>query len=224
MRPPMFVGPRSVQVPVEAAIASACAFARRNMCVVRSTPDASRAARKAPGCSDAPSTSPAADAVSEAPSRRVPSLRSDTLAASVSLRSEGTRSEGASDTASAAGEVEGASEQPGAFLAAREASGVDLTTHMFRRAKAQADAIAASTGTWTDLGPTNIGGRITDLVVASSQSNTIYVAAAGGGVWKSSDGGATFTTAWPDGNVQAIGALARGSNGTLWAGTGEANP
>jgi photosystem II stability/assembly factor-like uncharacterized protein len=95
---------------------------------------------------------------------------------------------------------------------------------MFRRAKAQDAAIAASGGTWTDLGPTNIGGRITDLVVDPDHSNTIYVAAAGGGVWKSSDGGSTFTTAWPDDNTQAIGALARGSDGTLWAGTGEANP
>src|ERR1043166_9920228 len=95
------------------------------------------------------------------------------LAASVSLRSEGTRSEDASYTASAAGEVEGASEQPGAFLAAREASGTDLTTHMFRRAKAQADAIAASTGTWTDLGPTNIGGRAPSIARAPSRAHTI---------------------------------------------------
>jgi hypothetical protein len=34
----------------------------------------------------------------------------------------------------------------------------------------------------------------------------------------------TYAPAWPPQNVQAIGALARGSNGTLWAGTGEANP
>ena len=33
----------------------------------------------------------------------------------------------------------------------------------------------------------------------------------------------TYTPAWPADYPQAIGALARGSDGTLWAGTGEAN-
>ena len=33
----------------------------------------------------------------------------------------------------------------------------------------------------------------------------------------------TYTPAWPNDYPQAIGALARGSDGTLWAGTGEAN-
>ena len=35
--------------------------------------------------------------------------------------------------------------------------------------------------------------------------------------------GSTYTTAWPNDYPQAIGSLARGSDGTLWAGTGEAN-
>jgi photosystem II stability/assembly factor-like uncharacterized protein len=121
-------------------------------------------------------------------------------------------------------EVEGSPAEPAIYMAAREASGQELTTKMFKRAKEQAAAVSSSDGTWTDLGPTNIGGRITDLVVDTSQPNTIYVAAAGGGIWKSTDAGATFTTAWPDDYQQAIGALARGSDGTLWVGTGEANP
>ena len=33
----------------------------------------------------------------------------------------------------------------------------------------------------------------------------------------------TYTPAWPNDYPQAIGSLARGSDGTLWAGTGEAN-
>jgi photosystem II stability/assembly factor-like uncharacterized protein len=149
------------------------------------------------------------------------------LGTTVALRSAGTWSPTAPPSAVASGEsgeTESGLEEPGAYLAFREASGTELTTEMFRRAKEQAAAIPASTGAWTDVGPTNIGGRITDLVVDSSHANTIYVAAAGGGVWKSTDEGMTFTTAWPDLNVQSIGALARGSNGTLWAGTGEANP
>jgi hypothetical protein len=115
-------------------------------------------------------------------------------------------------------------EEPALYMALKESSGKELTTRMFRRAQLQAEAMPVSTGTWTDLGPTDIGGRITDLVVDAGHPDTIFVAAAGGGIWKSTDAGASFVTSWPDSNVQAIGALARGSDGTLWAGTGEANP
>jgi photosystem II stability/assembly factor-like uncharacterized protein len=69
-----------------------------------------------------------------------------------------------------------------------------------------------------------VGGRITDLVVDPRQSDTLYAAAAGGGVWKSTDAGATFQSIWPASLPQSIGAIALGSDGTLWVGTGEANP
>ena len=84
---------------------------------------------------------------------------------------------------------EGGPEAPALYMALKERSGKQLTTEMYRRAMRQADAMPVSTGTWQDLGPTNIGGRITDLVVDSSRPDTIFVAAAGGGVWKSTDAG-----------------------------------
>src|SRR4051794_39864052 len=91
------------------------------------------------------------------------------------------------------GEEDELFEDPGSYwLAQREASGMALTTAMFRRAREQVAAMTASEGTWKDLGPTNIGGRITDLVVDPSSPTTIYVAAAGGGIWKSTDEGMTF--------------------------------
>ena len=92
-----------------------------------------------------------------------------------------------------------------------------------RRAAAQALAISSIGGSWEYAGANNIGGRVTDVVVDPTQPNTIFVASAGGGVWKSTDAGMTYTPAWPRDFPQAIGALARGSDGTLWAGTGEAN-
>src|SRR6266550_3979550 len=127
-------------------------------------------------------------------------------------------------TSLAVGESDGGDgpEGPALYMALKESSGEELTTEMFERAIQQADAMPVSPGTWKDMGPTNIGGRITDLVVDSSRPDTIFVAAAGGGIWKSTDAGSTFVPAWPDDSVQAIGALARGSDGTLWAGTGEA--
>ena len=98
-----------------------------------------------------------------------------------------------------------------------------VSREALEQAAAQAQAIHSAGGSWEYLGANNIGGRVTDVVVDPTQANTIYVASAGGGVWKSTDAGATYTTAWPNDYPQAIGSLARGSDGTLWAGTGEAN-
>src|SRR6266540_4040233 len=101
------------------------------------------------------------------------------------------------------------------------------------RAAVQADAVdaltaardpALSSAPWHSIGPTNIGGRILDIAADPSVANTLYAAAATGGVWKSVDGGATFASSWPDGNPQPIGAIAIGPDGTLFAGTGEAGP
>ena len=100
------------------------------------------------------------------------------------------------------------------------------------KARAQATALNLATRrsdpqlatTWQFVGPTNIGGRIVDIAVDPVAPDTIYVAAATGGVWKSTDRGAQFTSIWPATNPQAMGALVIASNGILFAGTGEANP
>ena len=97
-----------------------------------------------------------------------------------------------------------------------------------RGAYARAIAAAAEAeqipGEWDLLGPTNIGGRVTDLVVDPTTADQIYIAAASGGVWKSSDAGLTFAPAWPEDITQATGALAITPDGTLFAGTGETSP
>jgi photosystem II stability/assembly factor-like uncharacterized protein len=78
---------------------------------------------------------------------------------------------------------------------------------------------------WRFTGPTNIGGRVVDLAVNPATSpTTVYAAVSSGGIMKSTDGGMTWSSAWPSADTQAMGALARGPDGTLWAGTGEANP
>lgn len=77
---------------------------------------------------------------------------------------------------------------------------------------------------WRYIGPANIGGRVVDIAVDPKVENTIYIAAASGGIWKSTDAGMTYKPAWPKKNVQAMGALVAGPDGTLWAGTGELNP
>jgi hypothetical protein len=77
---------------------------------------------------------------------------------------------------------------------------------------------------WQPLGPANIGGRVTDLVVDPVRPDTVYAGAATGGVWRSTDAGRTFARAWPATVTPSIGALAITPAGTLYAGTGEGNP
>ena len=53
-----------------------------------------------------------------------------------------------------------------------------------------------------------------------------YVGAAGGGVWKSTDGGTSWKSVWKKQPLAAIGALALDPHdgASVWVGTGEANP
>ena len=108
-----------------------------------------------------------------------------------------------------------------------------IPTGALEKAGAQAAALTLITGQsdsqsatarWKFVGPTNIGGRVVDIAVDPATADTIYVAAATGGVWKSKDRGARFSSIWPAANPQSMGALLITSSGTLFAGTGEANP
>ena len=74
------------------------------------------------------------------------------------------------------------------------------------------------------MGPSNIGGRVVDLAIDPELEDTIYIASATGGVWKSIDAGLNFSSIWKDTNSQAIGAIAIDKNGVLYVGTGESNP
>ena len=90
------------------------------------------------------------------------------------------------------------------------------------RRKFAAAPIAAN---WEMVGPTNIGGRCTSLVCDPTNADEIWVGAAGGGVWSSQDGGATWQESWRANTPLEIGALAidPSNPATLYCGTGEAN-
>ena len=79
---------------------------------------------------------------------------------------------------------------------------------------------------WTEIGPTDIGGRITSMVVDPRNPDHVYLGSAGGGVWESVDAGKTWKQAWRDEeNSLIIGSLAMDPTqpDVLYAGTGEAN-
>ncbi len=46
---------------------------------------------------------------------------------------------------------------------------------------------------WVPLGPTNIAGRIRDIAVNPQNPSIVYIAAAGGGVWKTTNEGSTWS-------------------------------
>jgi photosystem II stability/assembly factor-like uncharacterized protein len=78
---------------------------------------------------------------------------------------------------------------------------------------------------WECLGPFNISGRMTALIVHPDDPLRLYAGAAAGGVWTSGDGGITWQTNWPKWFSQNIGALAFDGRDpkTIYCATGEAN-
>jgi photosystem II stability/assembly factor-like uncharacterized protein len=76
---------------------------------------------------------------------------------------------------------------------------------------------------WRSIGPANMSGRITDVEGLPSPSKTFYVAAATGGIWKTTNNGTTFRPVWDQTRVVSMGDLAISPSDslTLWAGTGE---
>ncbi len=73
------------------------------------------------------------------------------------------------------------------------------------------------------IGPALMSGRINDMEVHPTNSKILFAGTAGGGVWKSNDGGATFNPIF-DEYCQSIGAVALDPNDpdrTIYVGTGE---
>jgi photosystem II stability/assembly factor-like uncharacterized protein len=76
---------------------------------------------------------------------------------------------------------------------------------------------------WTSLGPSTTAGRIRSIAVHPVNDDTVYVGAAGGGVWRSRDAGTTWVPIMDFAPGIAMGAVALDpfSPSTIYAGTGE---
>ena len=74
------------------------------------------------------------------------------------------------------------------------------------------------------IGPALMSGRIADLEMHPTNNKVMYVGTAGGGVWKSTNGGASFTPIFDEDNIQSIGTIAidpSKPDQNIWVGTGE---
>lgn len=73
------------------------------------------------------------------------------------------------------------------------------------------------------IGPALMSGRITDITGHPTNNKIIYIGAAGGGVWKSENGGVTFNPIF-DKHNQSIGCVTvdpTAPDDIIWVGTGE---
>lgn len=104
-----------------------------------------------------------------------------------------------------------------------------IRPEVYREAIAQAQSLIdqgmVRNTPWVFTGPTNIGGRITDIEVPDGDFQTMYIGGSTGGVLKTTDGGTTWTNLFGDIPVVSIGDIAINPTNTdiLYVGTGEAN-
>jgi photosystem II stability/assembly factor-like uncharacterized protein len=77
-----------------------------------------------------------------------------------------------------------------------------------------------------EVGPAVSGGRIASVTGVADDPKLYYLGTAGGGVWKSVNGGATWSPVFDKTGVSSIGAVAIDpkNHEIVWAGTGETNP
>jgi hypothetical protein len=92
-------------------------------------------------------------------------------------------------------------------------------------------SIPLNATSWTNIGPAPVSsggsnsGRITGIAADPTNANIIYIAAASGGVWKTTDAGTTWTPLTDNQATLNMGAIAIAPSNTsvIYAGTGEAN-
>ncbi len=103
-----------------------------------------------------------------------------------------------------------------------------VCSNSFAQTPAQLEATKKGKELFGDLkarhiGPALMSGRVTDLETHPKNDRIIYIGTAGGGVWKSQNGGATFNSIFDD-YCQSIGAVEVDPNDpdkVIWVGTGE---
>ena len=89
-----------------------------------------------------------------------------------------------------------------------------IKTDLFKNMKARA------------IGPAAMSGRITTIDAVVANPDIIYAGSASGGVWKTENGGTTWTSIFDENPTLNIGSIAiqQSNPSVIWVGTGEGNP
>lgn len=99
-------------------------------------------------------------------------------------------------------------------------------------AAALTDSALVATLSFRSIGPAVMSGRVVDIAVASSHNarggalgTVVYIAAASGGVWKTTNGGMSWEAVFDDEGPGSVGAVevAASNSDIVWVGTGEDN-
>ena len=78
-----------------------------------------------------------------------------------------------------------------------------------------------NTISWSAVGPGNIGGRIRSIIINPSNSNEILIGSVSGGIWKTTNGGTSWSPKLDTQDPIAIGSMVLVGSSTVYAGTGE---
>jgi len=91
------------------------------------------------------------------------------------------------------------------------------------RARTKKNAVQRNNNGWQFAGPTNIGGRVTDIEMFPDDLATIFVGTASGGIFKSTDQGENWQPIFDEAASLSIGDMTIATDKTIYVGTGEAN-
>jgi len=74
---------------------------------------------------------------------------------------------------------------------------------------------------WVSVGPSDVPGRVLAILVDKDENMRIYAGTAGGGLWITTNGGASWNRCAGYTGPAAVSAIAQGNDGRLYVGTGE---
>lgn len=100
---------------------------------------------------------------------------------------------------------------------------INQSNNIIRNNSKNKDLLQSIQPEWEPIGPSKTGGRIRSIAWHPTNSNIIYIGAAAGGIWKSTNKGGSWTPIFDFENAISMGAIAIDQNNpdVLYAGTGE---
>ncbi len=94
-----------------------------------------------------------------------------------------------------------------------------------QRKRMREENLMRNVNTWEAVGPNNVGGRITDVIIHPQNPAIQFAGSSVGGIFKSTDAGRTWFPIFDEATSASIGnlAISESNPDVIYAGTGEAN-